>query len=150
MGLYYTLITCINFNSSLLSQLELFEVFCLSFFLSSIIIIIIFFSVFHFFRFYHCPGNFPQGKLPYIQGLDLGQRQDQGWGWEAIFLWGNCPKTVFFNGGKQGDFLHASKMFGFIHLLYVRSCTFLYILNELNGVSQMKSIHLKPKVLQIW
>ena len=32
MSLYYTLITCTNFHSSILSQLELVHVFCLSFF----------------------------------------------------------------------------------------------------------------------
>ena len=50
-----------------------------------------------------------------------------------MFLGGNCPRTVF-NDGKKGDFLHANEMLGFIHLLYVQSCTFLKILNELNGV----------------
>ena len=34
-----------------------------------------------------------------------------------------------------GDFLQANEMLGFVHLLYVQNCTFLYILNELNRVN---------------
>ena len=45
-----------------------------------------------------------------------------------------CPRTVF-TGCKKGDFLLAIEMLGFIRLLYVQSCTFLKVLNELNGVS---------------
>ena len=37
-------------------------------------------------------------------------------------------------------------MLDFIHLLYAQSCTFLYIINELNGVSYMSPMYLKPKV----
>ena len=65
-------------------------------------------------------------------GLEFGLALGLGLG--AVFLGCKCPRTVF-TGGKQGDFLHTSKMLGFIHFLYVQSCSILYILNELNGVS---------------
>ena len=55
------------------------------------------------------------------KALGLGLELEGG---GAIFLGNNCPRTPF-TGGKKGDFLHANEMLGFIHLLYVQSCTFL-------------------------
>ena len=100
---------------------------------------------FSFLLFLPLSGQSPPKKIAPGWGQGLGQLQGQGQDWGEIFLGGNCLTTAF-TGGKKGDFSHANEMLGFIHLLYVQSCTFLQILNELNGVSQMMSIYLKPKV----
>ena len=124
--------------SSLLSQLELFKVlvfgkvcfnliklslFCFIYFFF-ILLFFYFFSVFCLFCFFRCLDNSPQRKLP-----PVGVRVWVSFRVRArirgeIFLVGNCPRTVF-TGGKKGEFLYANEMLGFIHLLYVQSCTFL-------------------------
>ena len=40
-------------------------------------------------------------------------------------------------------------MLDFIQLLFAQRCTFLYIINELNEVSYMSPIYLKPKALYL-
>ena len=109
MGLYYTLMTCMDFDHHhfclSLNFLKFFFYLSFNFFLSSII----------FIAFW----------------LGFGLSLELGLGEGAIFLWGNCPRTVL-TVGKQGDFLHDNEMLDFIHLVYVESCTFLYILNESN------------------
>ena len=40
------------------------------------------------------PDNFPRVKLPHAQGQGLGQVQGQFQGCGAIFLGGNCPRTL--------------------------------------------------------
>ena len=50
------------------------------------------------FRVWEQPGNCPRGKLSPGQGYDLSQ--GQLWGWGAIFLGSNCPRTVFSQFGN--------------------------------------------------
>ena len=123
---------------SLLSQHELFKVLvfgkvCFSLieptlfcFIYSFFILLFFISV-RLFVFLLLPvsGQLPLKKIaPLLLGLGFALALELGLGLGAIFLGGNCPRTVFASR-KWGEFLHANKMFGFIHLLYVPSCTFL-------------------------
>ena len=140
MGLYYTLITCMDFcHHDICLSLNFFKVLVIwkslfQFDKTFLRLLFYFFFLsfisFRFFVSFVFTGvrtvAFDENCLPVRVGV-----------WVSVICpSGNCPKTVSF-GGKQGDFLHANNMLGFIHLLYVQSCTFLYILNELNRVSLM-------------
>ena len=68
------------------------------------------FGVFRFFCFYQYPDNSPPKKI----ALPVRVR-----------VWTSFRVRTVFTGGKKGNFLHANEIFGFFHLLYVQSCTFL-------------------------
>ena len=72
----------------------------------------------------NCPPLGLEFGLALGLGLELGQ-----------FFLGSIVLKPFFTSGKQGDFLHTNEILGFINLLHVQSCTILYMLNELNGIS---------------
>ena len=112
MGLYYTLITSMGFD---------YHHFCLSLnflkficFVSFFFLLLIFISFLFFISFvFICVWTIAPRKIaPPRLGLGFGLAFRVG---GALFLRGNCRRTVF-TGGKQGDFLHPKEM---LHLFII-------------------------------
>ena len=124
--------TCMDFDHHhfclSLNFLKFFFISALTFFFLQLFLLLFGFS---FLLFLPVSRQLPPRKIAPRLGLRFGLSLELGLGEGAIFLWGNCPRTVL-TVGKQGDFLHDNEMLDFIHLVYVESCTFLYILNESN------------------
>ena len=57
-------------------------------------------DIFRYFFYYYASkvyDNYPQGKLPSTLKLTLTLTLTLNLTWGAIFLWGNCPDTCFFD-----------------------------------------------------
>ena len=145
VGLYYNPYLHGFRSSSLLSRLELFEVLVIRkilFWFDKTQHLLFFFFIlyfsflfrFSFLLFLPVSEQFSPRKIVPWLWLGLKLVLGLGFGLGPIFLGGDYLRTVF-TSGKQGDLLHANEMLGFIHFLHVQSSSFLYILNELNGVS---------------
>ena len=141
MGLYYTLITSMGFD---------YHHFCLSLnflkficFVSFFFLLLIFISFLFFISFvFICVWTIAPRKIapPPVRVRVWVSVQ----GWWGTFPQGQLSQNRFYRWKTRRFFTSQ----GNVTFIYYMCKATPYILNELNGVSQMTSIYLKPKVLQ--